>query len=90
MTIKNINITDANSENLMFPKCTTDSPIADFIMDRISYDSYKINMESIDPKLSEKSAFVALTNMDKWLSSRWTGGFTIKEYSFIFYSNRMI
>ena len=30
--------------------CTTDSPMADAIMDRISYDSYKINIESIDPK----------------------------------------
>ena len=30
--------------------CSTDSPMADAIMDRISYDSYKINIESIDPK----------------------------------------
>ena len=30
--------------------CTTDSPMADAIMDRISYDSYKINIEGIDPK----------------------------------------
>ena len=29
---------------------TNDSPIADAIMDRISYDSYKIDIESIDPK----------------------------------------
>lgn len=30
--------------------CSDDSPMADAIMDRISYDSYKINIESIDPK----------------------------------------
>ena len=30
--------------------CIADSPIADAIMDRITYDSYKINIESIDPK----------------------------------------
>ena len=30
--------------------CGNDTPLADAIMDRISYDSYKINIESIDPK----------------------------------------
>ena len=30
--------------------CIADSPIADAVMDRITYDSYKINIESIDPK----------------------------------------
>lgn len=30
--------------------CSDDSSMADAIMDRISYDSYKINIESIDPK----------------------------------------
>ena len=30
--------------------CANDSPMADAIMERISYDSYKINIESIDPK----------------------------------------
>ena len=30
--------------------CNNDTPLADAIMDRISYDSYKINIESIDPK----------------------------------------
>ena len=30
--------------------CGNDIPLADAIMDRISYDSYKINIESIDPK----------------------------------------
>ena len=30
--------------------CGDDAPIADAIMDRISYDSYKINIESIDPR----------------------------------------
>ena len=29
---------------------SNDSPLADAIMDRISYDSYKIDIESIDPK----------------------------------------
>ena len=28
----------------------TDNPLADSIMDRIVYDSYKINIESIDPQ----------------------------------------
>ena len=30
--------------------CNSESPLADAIMDRISYDSYKINIESTDPK----------------------------------------
>ena len=29
--------------------CSGESTLADAIMDRISYDSYKINIESIDP-----------------------------------------
>ena len=29
---------------------SNDSPLANAIMDRISYDSYKIDIESIDPK----------------------------------------
>lgn len=29
--------------------CSGESTIADAIMDRISYDSYKINIESINP-----------------------------------------
>lgn len=34
----------------MVPKiCGDESTLADAIMDRISYDSYKIDIESIDP-----------------------------------------
>ena len=50
MELENVNVTDADMENLMFTKCTTDSSIVDFIMDRIFYDSYKINIERIDHK----------------------------------------
>ena len=76
--------------------CSDDSPMADAIMDRISYNSYKINIESIDPKkdISMREVYgldpvlqsklqVAPISLDRWLSPHRTGGSAAQEYSTI-------